>query len=82
MTSEIYVSGPALPPHGDAFEYVGVQTGMSRRDYFAAAALPAVIQVCNLDNKRSGETDEQMFARKALACADALIAASKEADHA
>ena len=48
-----------------------------KRDYFAAAALKAVIQTCNLDNKQAGESDEQMFARKALACADALIAASK-----
>lgn len=51
--------------------------GLSRRDYFAAAALPAVIQMCNLDNRQASESDERMFARKALACADALIAASK-----
>lgn len=58
------------------------QRGLSKRDYFAAAALKAVIQTCNLDNKQAGESDEHMFARKALACADALIAASKsEVDH-
>ncbi|BEV44812.1 hypothetical protein [Afipia carboxidovorans] len=77
MTSEIYVSGPALPPHGDAFEYVGVQTDMSRRDYFAAAALTGLLASGNYN-----EITMEYAATDALGYADALIAASKEADHA
>lgn len=51
--------------------------GMTLRDYFAAAALPAVIANCASDRLTNGESREQMFARKALEVADALIAASK-----
>ncbi len=57
-------------------------SGMTLRDYFAAAALPAVIANCASDRLTNGESREQMFARKALEVADALIAASKsEVDH-
>lgn len=88
-SSKIDDGGPAFPPHGDAFEYVGVQTGMSRRDYFAAAALTGIYasqyfvdHVNAYGSSASGPKGSQDGAAKlALAAADALIAASKEADH-
>lgn len=48
--------------------------GMSLRAYFAGQALPSVIAICAGDNPRIGESLEGMFARKAIACADTLIA--------
>lgn len=82
MTSKIDDGGAAypMPDQRDPVTGAGIMQGsygLTKRDYFAAAALPAVIQMCNLDNRQASESDEQMFARKALACADALIAASK-----
>lgn len=35
--------GPAFPPHGAAFDYEGVQTGMTLRDYFAAKAMQGIL---------------------------------------
>lgn len=51
--------------------------GLTKREYFAAAALPAVITQCARDPRNEDESIEEMFARKATACADALIAALK-----
>lgn len=63
---------------GSAFPFSHEQfLGLSRRDYFAAAAVPAVIANCASDRLTNGESREQMFARKALWVAEALIAASK-----
>ena len=53
-------------------------TGMTLRDHFAAAAIPAVITTCagDTDARTSGDV-EGYFARKAYAVADALLAARK-----
>lgn len=48
--------------------------GISMRDYFAAAALPAIIQTCANDTPLWG-TIAQMFARRAYEVADAMLEA-------
>ncbi|MDE2020586.1 MAG: hypothetical protein KGJ13_09650 [Patescibacteria group bacterium] len=68
-------SGPAfpLPPLGEG-NYPDWQGsgGLSVRDYFAAAALPACIQTCAND---SGSAEkESYFAMRAYMCADAMLA--------
>ena len=49
--------------------------GMSLRDWFAAQALPAIIQVCAGDTRGDGETIAQLFARKSYGIADAMLEA-------
>lgn len=49
-------------------------TGMNLRDYFAAAALPAVIRQCAGDTLLGGDTKEKLFARKSYEIADAMLA--------
>lgn len=49
----------------------------SERDEIAMHVLPSVIKICKGDMRKEGETSEQMFARKAYAIADAMIAARK-----
>ena len=51
----------------------------TKRDEIALAVLPTVVQVCAGDRPREvgTETYEQMFARKAYALADAMLAARK-----
>lgn len=61
----------AFPTNGPVY----VSAGLTKREYFAAMAMPAVIRACSRDTLKAGETREQMFARVALANADALIAA-------
>lgn len=68
---------PAFP-----FTYTGdggqnlVHPGMEFRDLAAALALPAVIRQCAGDQIVNGGTEspEAYFSKKAVACADALIA--------
>jgi hypothetical protein len=68
--------GPAFPTDNE--QQVGHNTfhyeGMTLRDYFAAASVPAIIQVCANDMRRDGESREQYFARAAYAIADAMLA--------
>jgi hypothetical protein len=47
--------------------------GMTLRDYFAAAALPACIVKCSGDTIPLGMTREEWFACKAYDCADAML---------
>lgn len=63
-----YLSVRPAYPHKD-------KTGMSMRHYLAAQALPAVIQACapDLMTLPEGQTPEQYFAKRAVACADALL---------
>lgn len=51
-----------------------ISYGLSMRDYFAAAALPAIIQTCANDTPLGG-TIAQMFARRAYEVADAMLEA-------
>jgi hypothetical protein len=54
--------------------------GLTKRDYFAAAALPAVISMAlqgNITSKDGAAITEKMIAEQTLLFADALIAASK-----
>lgn len=86
MTSKIDDGGAAypMPDQRDPVTGAGIMqgsSGLTKRDYFAAAALPAVIANCASDQLMNGESREQMFARKALWVAEALIAASKSEAH-
>lgn len=49
--------------------------GMSLRDYFASQALIGVMNICRDDTRSQGETNPQMFSRKAYELADAMLAA-------
>lgn len=74
--SKINDGGPAFPeaiavsPVGDVYPGMG---GMSMRAYFAGQALPSVVIKCVPHECEDGETMEQMFARKAVSVADALV---------
>lgn len=61
----------AADGHGD------YRPGLTKREYFAAQALPACIYKCVPQECADGETMEQMFARKSFLVADAMIKASK-----
>lgn len=50
-------------------------SGETMRDRIAMAALPAVVAACARDTLAERESFEQMFARKAYALADAMLAA-------
>ena len=76
---------------GTAFPFAQTDfPGLTKRDYFAAAALTGIYasqyfldHVNAYGSSASGPKGSQDGAAKlALAAADALIAASKEADHA
>lgn len=78
---------PAFPRTGEGFGNPSYDTpGMSLRDYFAAAALPAVIRQCAGDGAfgfpEGVQSIEGLFAQNAYRIADALLAARKgESDH-
>ena len=74
LMSDVKGGGPAFPVldnPGDGALYCR-SGGMTLRDYFAAAALPAVIEVCAADPLRNGETLEQMSDRAILAAQEAI----------
>jgi len=48
---------------------------LSMRDWFAGMAITGTIDACQFDMLNNGETIQQMFARKAYALADAMLAA-------
>lgn len=50
-----------------------MQSGLTKREYFAAMALPAIIQTCAGDDRQDGISHEELFARKAVDIADELI---------
>lgn len=62
---------PTSPIYNGDDEVVKAGPGMTLRDYFAAQALPAVIQ----DARRHDSTDEEAMALTAYAIADALLKA-------
>lgn len=91
MTSKIDDGGAAFPPHGAADGHRDYRPGLTKREYFAAAALanPALCTGSAPEymlkawfGERIALTQQEIAARQAVAYADALIAASKEADHA
>lgn len=47
---------------------------MTLRDWFAGQALAGVVTACRNDTRKGDETHEEMFARKAYAIADAMLA--------
>ncbi len=65
--------GPAFPSHGTMGEVA--QSGMSLRDYFAAAALPAILKLDLPDDKvlKPGYTFEQVGAEISYRFADAML---------
>mgnify|MGYP000311273460 CR=1 FL=1 len=65
--------GPAFPLQSIGPDFAPGYAGMSLRDYFALAALPACIQVCARDSLNPGQTMEQRFAETAWAIADAML---------
>ena len=74
--SERKDGGPAFPVPDDASD----MPGMSLRDWFAGQVLGGVIAATKSDTREPNETHEQMFARRAYALADALLAARKQED--
>jgi len=54
--------------------------GMSLRDYFAAKAIPAIIEVCRGDTM-DGMQQADYFAGRAYEIADAMIRARQESSH-
>ena len=69
MSYQINDGGPAFPRTG-ADGHTSPQSGMSLRDYFAAAAMPEV------DKRSHGTTDD--VARECYQLADAMIKAREE----
>lgn len=71
--------GPAFPCDVEAVNplnglpYRSQSEGMALRDWFAGQALPAVIEVCEANERVGDETIAQMFARKAYEAADAML---------
>lgn len=61
----------AFPAHSPLY----ISAGLTKREWFAGLALQGCIAICANDSRKPSESQEQLFARKALACADALIAA-------
>lgn len=53
----------AFPPHGAAFDFVGVETGMTLRDWFAGQRLIGISQ----------HYDPGMAAKAAYQFADAML---------
>lgn len=64
--------------YGRARDVTVLAGGMTLRDYFAAKALPSVVAVAAGDTLLDGESQEQMFARKSYAVADAMLSARGE----
>jgi hypothetical protein len=64
---------PAFPTSGALCNHQF--TGASLRDYFAAKALPAVIEKCSGDTLREGEDRTDFFARVSYELADAMLKA-------
>lgn len=78
MTND--TGGPAFPVQDTYLDGSPKELyfGMTLRDYFAAAALPAVIDLCKHDTLDDGETRVQRFAKGAYIVADAMIQARKQ----
>lgn len=71
--------GPAFPvnsPSGTP-EYMPMRDGMTLRDAFALAALPALVTVCGNDTREPGQSLEQHIAKFAFDLADAMLAVRK-----
>lgn len=66
---------PAFPPHGAAFDYVGVETGMSLRDWMAGQALIGILGG-NAFNRADRRHDA--MARQAYTFADAMLCVRTE----
>ncbi len=68
-------SGPAFPESyvGADRPHAGIGDGMTLRDYFAAQALPACIEVCRTDTR--ADEYESHVATKAYMMADAMLKA-------
>ncbi|MGX9694439.1 hypothetical protein ACTJNK_29150 [Achromobacter anxifer] len=69
--------GPAFPVPlhpGQSYQGHAPCDGMTLRDYFAAKALPAVVQVCGGDTMH-GMRQADYFAGRAYELADAMLTA-------
>lgn len=56
------------------------QYGMTLRDYFAAAALPTIMQICRDDTDARGRDLPPYFAQVSYEIADAMIAEREKRD--
>lgn len=75
MEDKVKDGGAAFP---SSFRYDledWADSGMSLRDWFAGTVLGGVIAATKSDTREPNETHEQMFARRAYALADAMLAA-------
>lgn len=68
MKTEINTGGPAFP-------HSGRNDGMALRDYFAAAALPAVFKGVHDDGAWNGLEINDAIAKDAYSIADAMLKA-------
>lgn len=68
--SKINDGGPAFPPHGDSFCFIGVQTGMSLRDYFAAQIASGMAAFSGTSGVSYGPGD---IAGRSYQVADAML---------
>lgn len=90
MSSQINDGGAAFPKAHDPYPncqntYTPSATGMSLRDYFAAAALPGIIIATSagqhIPTMQAGEKDLlSAITRDAYALADAMVAEAKGGD--
>jgi hypothetical protein len=71
--------GPAFPQWVSIGDRAVSQGGLSLRDYFAAAALPAVIAYHDRGLAQEDELPEAAVARDAYSLADALLAERERA---
>ena len=73
MNTKISQGGSAFPI---STQYGGNQYGMTLRDYFAAKALPSVIDLCKYDTIPDQiKSIEDLFAKNSYKLADAMIEA-------
>ena len=76
--SKPYDGGPAFPNPAlanESFQPYCDMSGMTKREWFAGQALPAVYESCvETRSSKEGETWCQMVARESYEMADAMIA--------
>lgn len=73
---------PCIPPQdtaaGCAVGYPFPDAGMTLRDYFAAKAMPAVIDMCKDDARKEGLSYPEYIAAVSYGIADAMLKARGE----
>jgi hypothetical protein len=85
LDQAVEIVGAEVRALKEATVEVAREERISRRDFFAAKAMPSLMILVDRadlhDVVSRGEKPEQLIARRAYAYADAMIAASKEPRH-